>query len=175
MAQSPSPKFKLSDPEKMGACASILPIVMDTLQSYHRDVELSADDIVDFHALCIAALLENDTDITTPRDTRMAIETVSSYVKRWARSLRDQRRGENAPSFLAAAEIPAAHRGQHSYRVRGVGGFRHAHADKPVQSSARSRHRHLWKRRRFGGRDGSENRHAPRRAWRPVAGHRDLA
>ena len=101
MAQCPSPKFNLSDPEKMGACASILPLVMDTLQSYHPDVELSADDIVDFHALCIASILENDTHIATPRDTRLAIETVSTFVKRWARSLRDQRPGEDAPSFLA--------------------------------------------------------------------------
>ena len=101
MDQSPSPKFNRSDPEKMGACASILPLVMDTLQSYHPDAELSADDIVDFHALCIAALLENDTHIVTLRDTRMATETVSTYVKRWTKSLRDQRPSDDAPSFFA--------------------------------------------------------------------------
>lgn len=55
MSASPSPQFNANDEEKLGACLAIMPLVFDTLSSFHPGTDISADDIIDFHALCIAA------------------------------------------------------------------------------------------------------------------------
>lgn len=99
MSEIPTPEFNAKDHEKMGACLAIMPLVFDTLQSYNPGKEISADDIIDFHALCIAAILENDTHITTPKQTKDALLTVTTFVKRWVRTLRGLRDPDGA-SFL---------------------------------------------------------------------------
>lgn len=103
MADKPKPAFTLNDQEKMGAFASLIPVILDTLQSYHPEVEITADDILDFFCLGIGALNENDTHITTLRHRRLALETTATHITRWMKALRDQREaaGEDAPSFLA--------------------------------------------------------------------------
>lgn len=101
MAEGPKPVFNLLDAEKMGACASLMPLVMDTLQSYHRDKELSGDDLIDFYALCIASVLDNDTHIANGAQMQLGMVTVMEHLQRWTLSLRNQRPDADAPSFLA--------------------------------------------------------------------------
>ena len=83
MAAGPMPSFTLNDQEKMGAFASLIPVILDTLQSYHPDVEVTGDDILDFLCLGIGALHENDSHIVTPKDKRLALETTVGHVARW--------------------------------------------------------------------------------------------
>lgn len=101
MPEGTKPKINLLDAEKMGACAAIMPLVLDTLQSYQRETELSGDDVVDFFALCIASVLENDTHIANGAQMQLGVVTVMDHVQRWTLALRKQRPDADAPSFFA--------------------------------------------------------------------------
>lgn len=74
---------------------------MHYLNQLTPDHSVRADYILDTLALCIAAVLEHDTHITAPKHTRMALDTVDVLVKRWARSLRENRAAPDV-SFLSA-------------------------------------------------------------------------
>lgn len=103
MAASPTPDFTVDDDAKKAIAAHMVPGVMQALRDVSVDQVATADDILDVLAFCIAAVLENDTHITTPKHTKQAMETIETFVKRRARQLRDDRQSLDAPSFLARA------------------------------------------------------------------------
>ncbi len=103
MAASPTPDFTVADEDKLPIAAHIVPAIMQTLASMSDDNVATADDVLDVLAICIASIMENDTHITTPKHTRQALETIDTFIKRWARRLRDERPAPDAPSFLETA------------------------------------------------------------------------
>lgn len=101
MAATPIPDFTVSDENKKAIAAHVVPAMMQTFQAMSSDRVATADDLIDTLSLCIASLLENDTHITTPEDTTAAMQSIETFVNRWARRLRDARSSPDAPSFLA--------------------------------------------------------------------------
>lgn len=101
MAESRYPDLQVSAEQKIEIASSLLPTLMHYLTQLTPDGEVRADDILETLALCIAAILEHDTHITTPKHTRMALETVDVMVKHWAKELRDHRAAPDV-SFLSA-------------------------------------------------------------------------
>ncbi|MEG8055620.1 hypothetical protein QP150_01415 [Sphingomonas sp. 22L2VL55-3] len=57
--------MKVDDQAKIDLFQVIAPIVMQYLAANSPDRALIADDIIDFFALSIAAVIENDTDLST--------------------------------------------------------------------------------------------------------------
>ncbi|KTF69772.1 hypothetical protein ACNFJ7_02340 [Sphingomonas sp. HT-1] len=101
MAESRHPDLQVSAEEKIEIASSLLPTLMHYLTQLTPDRQVRADDVLDSLALCVAAILENDTNIVTPKHTRMALDTVDVLVKRWAKDLRDHRAAPDV-SFLSA-------------------------------------------------------------------------
>lgn len=101
MAESRHPDLQVSAEQKIEIASSLLPTLMHYLTQLTPDGEVRADDILETLALCIAAILEHDTHIVTPKHTRMALETVEVMVKHWAKTLRDHRAAPDV-SFLSA-------------------------------------------------------------------------
>ncbi|UYY79558.1 hypothetical protein [Sphingomonas sp. R1] len=100
MAATPTPDFTVSDENKKEVAAHIVPAMMQTFRAMSSDRVATADDLIDTLSLCIASLLENDTHITTPKHTKDAMQSIETFVRRWARRLRDERPSPDAPSFL---------------------------------------------------------------------------
>ena len=113
MAESRHPDLQVSAEQKIEIASSLLPTLMHYLTQLTPDGEVRADDILETLALCIAAILENDTHIVTPKHTRMALDSVEVMVKHWAKTLHDHRAAPDV-SFLSAilhrwnAEMAAA-------------------------------------------------------------------
>ena len=62
--------------------------------------EATADDIIDFFAFGIAMVIDNDSDLRTPRDLRLASDTAKALIDRNVKALRAMH--ENGePTFLA--------------------------------------------------------------------------
>lgn len=100
LAQSPTPDFTVSDEDKLSIAAHVVPAMMQTFRAMSSDRVATADDLIDTLSLCIASLLENDTHITTPKHTKDAMRSIETFVRRWARRLRDERPSTDGPSFL---------------------------------------------------------------------------
>lgn len=80
--------MKVDIQAKVDLFQKIMPLVMDYLAANSPDNALSADDIIDFHALSIAAVLENDTNLTTPQQLRKGSEVAAKHIATWVRLLR---------------------------------------------------------------------------------------
>jgi len=59
--------LKIDDQVKIDPVQEIMPIVMQHLAANSPDEALIADDIIDFFALSIASVIQNDTNLTTPQ------------------------------------------------------------------------------------------------------------
>ena len=57
--------MKVDDQAKIDLFQEIMPIVMQYLAANSADDALIADDIIDFFALSIASVIQNDTNLTT--------------------------------------------------------------------------------------------------------------
>jgi 20S proteasome alpha/beta subunit len=86
---------------KLQLLGSTMGLIMDSLAS-HTPGELTADDILDFFAIGMAAVIDNDTHLTTPRDVRIASETAGKRVEQWTKELR-KLQVEAGESFLSLA------------------------------------------------------------------------
>ncbi len=100
MAASPTPDFAASEADKLSIASHVVPAIMQTFRTMSSDQVATADDVIDVLSLCIATMLENDTSITTPEDTQAAMQSIETFVNRWARRLRDGRSSPDGPSFL---------------------------------------------------------------------------
>ncbi|WP_066721979.1 hypothetical protein [Sphingomonas pituitosa] len=101
MAASPTPDFTVSDADKLAIASHVVPAIMESFRAMSAEGVVTADDVIDTLSLGIATMLENDTHIRTPEDTEAAMQSVETFVNRWARRLRDGRSSPDGPSFLA--------------------------------------------------------------------------
>ena len=80
--------MKVDDQAKIDLFQVIAPIVMQYLAANSPDRALIADDIIDFFALSIAAVIENDTDLSTLQHLRKAGEAAGKHIAHWVRLLK---------------------------------------------------------------------------------------
>lgn len=97
---APLPVLTLNEHELMGTYSEFMPILMDMLQSFHPETPITSDDLNSFFGLCVGALIDNDSHLTTPRDIRLSGETSAVHAIGWAKRFREMR-GADGPSFFA--------------------------------------------------------------------------
>jgi hypothetical protein len=86
-ASMPADIMKVDDQAKIDLFQEIMPIVMQYLAANSADRELIADDIIDFFALSIASVIQNDTNLTTPQLQRKGVEAAGKHIAHWVRLL----------------------------------------------------------------------------------------
>ena len=75
--------------DKVAVLKVVINPVMDQLAAMVPEgQEVSADDLVDFFSLGIAAILDNDSPLRTPRDLRLGSETAAKLIERRAKEFR---------------------------------------------------------------------------------------
>lgn len=101
--------MKIALEKKVAVLSSVMKPIMDLLAAElpEGDDDLTGDDILDFFALGVAALIDNDSLLTTPRDLRLAVETARKHVDRHVKELRAAH-DESGVSLLALMLEPAA-------------------------------------------------------------------
>jgi hypothetical protein len=92
--------MKVEDQAKIDLFQEIMPIVMQYLAANSPDEALVADDIIDFFALSIASVIQNDTNLTTPQLQRKGIEAAGKHIAHWVRLLKLEHESRGA-SLLA--------------------------------------------------------------------------
>jgi hypothetical protein len=97
--------FNVSDEVKVDLLGQSMPQIIGALNSCSVG-ELGADDIIDFLALCMAAMLDNDSQLVTPRDLRLGSEVVAKRIEHRARELRTLRRPGEKSMLAAILEAP---------------------------------------------------------------------
>ncbi|TCP96630.1 hypothetical protein C8J46_1085 [Sphingomonas sp. PP-F2F-A104-K0414] len=80
--------MKVDDQAKIDLFQEIMPIVMQYLAANSPDQALIADDIIDFFALSIASVIQNDTNLTTPQLQRKGVEAAGKHISHWVRLLK---------------------------------------------------------------------------------------
>jgi hypothetical protein len=80
--------MKVHDQAKIDLFQEIMPIVMQYLAANSADDALIADDIIDFFALSIASVIQNDTNLTTPQLQRKGVEAAGKHIAHWVRLLK---------------------------------------------------------------------------------------
>ncbi len=84
----PADIMKVDDQAKIDLFQEIMPIVMQYLAANSANQELIADDIIDFFALSIASVIQNDTNLTTPQLQRKGIEAAGKHISHWVQLLK---------------------------------------------------------------------------------------
>lgn len=84
----PADIMKVDDQAKIDLFQEIMPIVMQYLAANSANQELIADDIIDFFALSIASVIQNDTNLTTPQLQRKGVEAAGKHITHWVRLLK---------------------------------------------------------------------------------------
>jgi hypothetical protein len=92
--------MKVADDEKVLLYREAMPALMQHIAALAPDGELSADDLVDFFAMSIASILDNDSHLKTPQDLRKGAEVATKHIIRWTRWLREVQ-AETGISLLA--------------------------------------------------------------------------
>jgi hypothetical protein len=92
--------MKVEDQAKIDLFQEIMPIVMQYLAANSPDEALVADDIIDFFALSIASVIQNDMNLTTPQLQRKGIEAAGKHIAHWVRLLKLEHESRGA-SLLA--------------------------------------------------------------------------
>lgn len=105
--------MKIETEQKATVLNWLLELIMDSLakQLDDEDDELTGDDLLDFFALGIAAIIDNDTLLTTPRDRRLAVETARKHIERNVKELRTahDESGVSLLSLILGNRTPTAH------------------------------------------------------------------
>lgn len=83
----PANIMKVDDQAKIDLFQEIMPIVMQYLAANSPDKALIADDIVDFFALSIASVIQNETNLTTLQLQRKGVEAEGKHIAHWVRLL----------------------------------------------------------------------------------------
>ena len=84
----PADIMKVDDQAKIDLFQEIMPIVMQYLAANSAGQALIADDIIDFFALSIASVIQNDTNLTTPQLQREGVEAAGKHIAHWVRLLK---------------------------------------------------------------------------------------
>lgn len=93
------PKTNVSLKSKTDIMRELWLPLMGELSEASDGHDYTADDLLEFFALGMAMVLDNDTHIITPRDQRLALDTAKSHVTRWVRLLGEVQKG-GAATFL---------------------------------------------------------------------------
>lgn len=107
MQSGTKPEFNITDEGKLKVLSELMDIVMAMLaQESGGGVKmnggraLSGDDLIDFFSLAIAAIIDQDDYLKTPRDLRLAAETVAGHVLRRLKAFRVETDASGAPWML---------------------------------------------------------------------------
>ena len=93
--------------DKLTVLQAHFPAIMDELGALADGNDLTADDIVEFFALGIAAAIDNDTNFKSPRDIRRAAEACAKLIDRRARDFRTLNEAAGVSSFeILLSEYP---------------------------------------------------------------------
>ncbi len=84
----PADSMKVDGQTKIDLFQEIMPIVMQYLAANSADDALIADDIIEFFALSIASVIQNDTNLTTPQLQRKGVEAAGKHIAHWVRLLK---------------------------------------------------------------------------------------
>lgn len=95
----PGSPMKVPAAAKLDAMQEILLPVLDMLGKNAEDGDLTADDIIDFFAIGIAAVIDNDTNLTTPGDLRKAAQVATKMIEGRVKELRALQ-AQEGQSFL---------------------------------------------------------------------------
>jgi hypothetical protein len=106
-ASMPADIMKVDDQAKIDLFQEIMPIVMQYLAANSADQELIADDIIDFFALSIASVIQNDTNLTTPQLQRKGVEAAGKHIAHWVRLLKldHEQRGASLLAMTMGAVV----------------------------------------------------------------------
>lgn len=101
----PEDIMKVDDQAKIDLFQEIMPIVIQYLAVNSTDQALIADDIIDFFALSIASVIQNDTNLTTLQLQRKGVEAAGKRIAHWVRLLRldQERRGASLLAMTMGA------------------------------------------------------------------------
>jgi hypothetical protein len=104
-ASMPADIMKVDDQAKIDLFQEIMPIVMQYLAANSADEALIADDIIDFFALSIASVIQNDTNLTTPQLQRKGVDTAGKHIAHWVRLLKldNEQRGASLLAMTMGA------------------------------------------------------------------------
>lgn len=80
--------MKVSSEYKMEILDALLPALFDSLADGAPGGEATADDVVDLFTMGLAAILDNDSHLKTPRDFRIWSERIAKRTETWAREFR---------------------------------------------------------------------------------------
>jgi hypothetical protein len=103
----PADIMKVDDQAKIDLSQEIMPIVMQYLAANSPDEALVADDIIDFFALSIASVIQNDTNLTTPQLQRKGVEAAGKHIAHWVRLLKleHEQRGASLLAMTMGAVV----------------------------------------------------------------------
>lgn len=104
---APLPDLTLSEQELMGTYSEFMPVVMDMLQSFHPAKPITGEDLYSFFGLCVGALIDNDSHLTTPGNIRLGAETSAVHAIGWAKRFREMRGDDGPPSSIMLWRKPA--------------------------------------------------------------------
>ena len=102
MAKAPAsaPVLNVTIDQKVEIMHVMFDPIMGALGAMSSGNDVSADDIIDFFALGIAMVLDNDTNLKTPQLLRLGAITATKMIDTRARQLRESR-DESGMSLLA--------------------------------------------------------------------------
>ena len=77
----------INEAEQIEIISPMVRVIMGAIAAKSPNGEVTGDDVLSLHALGIALMIDNDTNLRTPRDRRLAVETAKKHVERWMRVL----------------------------------------------------------------------------------------
>ena len=80
--------MKVSVEHKMEILEALLPAMFDSLADRAPEGEATADDVVDLLTMGLAAILDNDSHLKTPRDFRIWSEHIAKRTEARAKEFR---------------------------------------------------------------------------------------
>jgi hypothetical protein len=111
----PDPNHAASYEDKLELVRKLVVQTADGLAEKAPDGQLTADDMVDVWAMTLGALVANDSNLKTPRDFRLASETIAGRINKHAKEFRNLQDEEGGAStfelFLASAQLERPTRG----------------------------------------------------------------
>lgn len=104
-ASMPADIMKVDDQAKIDLFQEIMPIVMQYLAANSADGAVIADDIIDFFALSIASVIQNDTNLATPQLQRKGVDAAGKHIAHWVRLLKldNEQRGASLLAMTMGA------------------------------------------------------------------------
>lgn len=80
--------MNVSTDYKAEVLGMLYPQLLSALAAGAKDGDVTGDDMVDFFALAIAAFIDHDTNLTTPKHLRLAADTAAIRIEQRAKEFR---------------------------------------------------------------------------------------